>query len=365
MDFKWITDDIGPEKVVHIYDVKAGLKAIVVIDNTSLGPAIGGVRMAADVTTEEVFRLARAMTFKNSAAGIPHGGGKSGIIANPKTENKETLIRLFAQAIKELVMYIPGPDMGTNEESMAIIYNEIKRSVGRPEEIGGIPLDELGATAYGVAAATDVAKDFIKLNLNGASLVVEGFGSVGKHSARFLSERGVKLIAANDTHGTIYNKDGLDIDELIKLKSVGKSVVDYKKGEKQPVDEIFKIECDILVPAARPDVINEKNVDLIKTKLIVQGANIPITVGAEKILHDKGILSIPDFIANAGGVIFTAVEYKGKTEKEAFEAVQTKITKNTKLILERTYKEKIYPRDAAEALAKERLFKAMRYRRSR
>lgn len=365
MDFKWITDDIGPEKVVHIFDAKSGLKAIVVIDNTSLGPAIGGVRMAADVTAEEVFRLARAMTFKNSAAGIPHGGGKSGILADPKTENKETIIRLFAQAIKELVMYIPGPDMGTNEETMAIIYNEIKRSVGRPEEIGGIPLDELGATGYGVAAATDVAKDFIKLNLNGARLVVEGFGSVGRHSARFLSERGVKLIAANDTHGTIYNKNGLNLDELIMLKDAKKSVIDCKKGEKMPVDDIFKIECDILVPAARPDVINEKNVNDIKTKLIVQGANIPITIGAEKILHDKGILSVPDFIANAGGVIFTSVEYRNGTEKEAFEAVKIKISKNTKLIMERVYKEKIYPRDAAEALAKERLFKAMKYRRSR
>ncbi len=365
MDFKWITDDIGPEKVVHIYDAKSGLKAIVVIDNTSLGPAIGGVRMASDVTIEEVFRLARAMTFKNSAAGISHGGGKSGILTDPKTENKETIIRLFAQAIKELVMYIPGPDMGTNEETMAIIYNEIKRSVGRPEEIGGIPLDELGATGYGVAVATDIAKDFIKLNLNGARLVVEGLGSVGKHSARFLSERGVKLIAANDTHGTIYSKNGLNLDELIMLKDAKKSVIDYKKGEKMPVDDIFKIECDIIVPAARPDVINEKNVGLIKAKLIVQGANIPITIGAEKILHDKGILSIPDFIANAGGVIFTSVEYRNGTEKEAFETVKTKIGKNTKLILERVYKEKIYPRDAAEALAKERLFKAMRYRRSR
>lgn len=365
MDFKWTTDDIGPEKVVHIYDAKSGLKAIVVIDNTSLGPAIGGVRMAADVTAEEVFRLARAMTFKNSAAGIPHGGGKSGILADPKTENKETIIRLFAQAIKELVMYIPGPDMGTNEETMAIIYNEIKRSVGRPEEIGGIPLDELGATGYGVAAATDVAKDFIKLNLNGARLVIEGLGSVGRHSARFLSERGVKLIAANDTHGTIYNKNGLNLDELIMLKDAKKSVIDCKKGEKMPVDDIFKIECDILVPAARPDVINEKNVNEIKTKLIVQGANIPITIGAEKILHDKGILSVPDFIANAGGVIFTSVEYRNGTEKEAFEAVKTKINKNTKLIMERVFKEKIYPRDAAEALAKERLFKGMRYRRSR
>ena len=115
---------------------------------------------------------------------------------------------------------------------MAIIYNEIKRSVGRPEEIGGIPLDELGATGYGVAVATDIAKDFIKLNLNGARLVVEGFGSVGKHSARFLSERGVKLIAANDTHGTIYNKNGLNLDELIMLKDAKKSVIDCKKGEK-------------------------------------------------------------------------------------------------------------------------------------
>ncbi|MHC1582140.1 MAG: Glu/Leu/Phe/Val dehydrogenase dimerization domain-containing protein [Candidatus Syntropharchaeia archaeon] len=152
MDFEH-ADEIGPEKIVHVYDPKTKLYAIVVVDNTASGPSIGGIRMVEDVTTTEVFRLARAMTLKNAMAEIPHGGGKSGIIANPKIEEKETLIRAFARAIKNLEEYIPGPDMGTNEECMAWIHDEIGRCVGLPRELGGIPLDEIGATGFGVSVS--------------------------------------------------------------------------------------------------------------------------------------------------------------------------------------------------------------------
>ena len=141
-------DDLGPEKIVHIHVPGIGLQAILVIDNVACGPAIGGVRMAPDVSVGECRRLARAMTFKNAAAGLPHGGGKSVIVADPRCdiEQKERLIRGFAQAIGPLDDYIVGPDMGTDETCMAWIRDEIGRSVGLPREIGGIPLDEIGAT---------------------------------------------------------------------------------------------------------------------------------------------------------------------------------------------------------------------------
>ena len=158
--FREIADEYGPEKIVYIYEPRCGLKAIVVIDNISAGPAIGGIRMAPDVTTAEVFRLARAMTWKNALAGIPHGGGKSGILADPSTPNKETLIRQFARAIENMVGYIPGPDMGTDEVSMAWVRDEIGRSVGLSKVLGGIPLDQIGATGYGLAVCAELSQRY-------------------------------------------------------------------------------------------------------------------------------------------------------------------------------------------------------------
>jgi glutamate dehydrogenase (NAD(P)+) len=146
-------DPLGPEKIVHIHEPRAGLRAIVVVDNTAAGPAIGGARMAPDVSTEECFRVARAMTFKNAAEGFPHGGAKSVIFGNPslpQTE-RERLVRAFAAGIRNLREYIPGPDMGTNETAVAWVRDEIGRAVGLPRELGGIPLDDIGATGWGLA----------------------------------------------------------------------------------------------------------------------------------------------------------------------------------------------------------------------
>jgi glutamate dehydrogenase (NAD(P)+) len=161
------------------------------------------VRTAPDVSTEEAFRLARAMTFKNAAAGLPHGGGKSVIFADPKMplSDKERLIRGFAAAIDDLVDYVPGPDMGTDELAMGWIKDETGRAVGLPREIGGIPLDEIGATGFGLAVAIDVAREHIGSPLAGARVVVKGFGSVGKHAARSLTEKGAVLDGASDTSG--------------------------------------------------------------------------------------------------------------------------------------------------------------------
>jgi glutamate dehydrogenase (NAD(P)+) len=358
-----VTDDIGPEKIVFLYEPKTQLKAIVVIDNVAAGPSIGGVRMAPDVTVTEVRRLSRAMTYKNAMANLPHGGGKSGIIADPKTVDRENVIRTFARAIKDLTDYIPGPDMGTDETSMAYIHDEIHRSVGLPRELGGIPLDEIGTTGYGVAQCTEVAKDYINLDLNGARLTIEGFGNVGKPTARNLAEKGVKLIAVSDSKGTIYDPKGLDVEELIHIKDSNGSVINYRKGEVLKTTDLVTISTDIFVPAARPDVITEANADVLEAKLVIEGANIPITENAERMLHDRGILVVPDFLANAGGVITASVEYHGGTEAQAFERIRSTIPKNTKEVLDKVYSEKIYPRDAALAIAKQRVLRSMKYRK--
>jgi glutamate dehydrogenase/leucine dehydrogenase len=355
-------DDFGPSKVVQLYSAKEGVRAVVVIDNTALGPAIGGVRMSPTVTTQEVCRLARTMTLKNSISGLAHGGAKAGIIADPADPRKERIFRVFARMMRELTEYIPGPDMGCDETSMAWIHNEIGRSVGLPQEIGGLPLDKLGATGFGVAECAEVAATFAEMKISGARVVVEGFGSVGKAAARYLAGKGAVLVAASDSKGTVHDPKGIDVEELIEVKQRTGSVVKYGKGTRMTKAEIFGIDCDILIPAAAPDVIHGGNAGIIRTRMILQGANIPITPQAEAQLHSRGILVVPDFIANAGGVIMAAMEYSGKSEQEAFAAIGERIRKNTRLVLEKAAGEQTLPRVAADALARERVRKAMSYR---
>ncbi len=205
-NFHHFTDEYGPEKIIYVYEPRCQLRGIVVIDNTAIGPAIGGIRMTPTVNVDEVFRLARAMTWKNALAGIPHGGGKAGIIADSRSLTnleKECLIRQFARAIEPMNEYIPGPDMGTDETSMAWIRDEIRRSIGLSQVLGGIPLDQVGATGFGLAVSGSVAVEFCDLDLKGARVSIQGFGNVGKHAASYLGAR-------RDRHG----RYGLGWDDL-------------------------------------------------------------------------------------------------------------------------------------------------------
>lgn len=358
-------DELGPLKVIHVHEPSINLRAVLVVDNIAKGPSIGGVRMAADVSTQECFRLARAMTFKNAAAGLPHGGGKAVLYGDPKMprSEKQQLIRGLAQALRNEDSYIFAPDMGTDEECMAWVRDEIGRVVGLPREIGGIPLDEIGATGFGISNVVDVALEYMDLQLKGARLVIQGFGAVGKNSARFLTEKGALLVAVADSRGAIHNPDGLDIDELIKLKAAGQCVTDYTDASKLSRDDVIDVACDIWIPAARPDVVHEDNVNRLNTKLVVEGANIPFTPGAEKILHDRGVLCVPDFIANAGGVICAAMEYQGASQAAALASIEEKLRRNTRLVLEDVKHKQVLPREAAMELALQRVKKAMSFRR--
>jgi glutamate dehydrogenase (NAD(P)+) len=360
-----LADELGPRKVLQLRDRREGLEGIVVVDNIACGPAIGGVRMAPDVTLEEVGRLARAMTFKNAAAGLAHGGGKAGIIADPASPapRKEALVRTFARMIRELGEYIPGPDMGTDETCMAWVKDEIGRAVGLPRVVGGIPLDEIGATGFGVAVAAEVAATEAGLTLEGARAAIEGFGAVGQHAARFLAKRGVRLVATSDSRGAVQNPAGLDIEALVAHKRAGLPVSAFPDGCALDREELVSVSCEIWIPAARPDTLRADNVERLQTTLILQGANIPATEAAEQWMHAHGILSVPDFVANAGGVICAAVEYHGGTEATAFRMIEEKIRANTLETLERTRREGILPREAATRMARSRVEEAMRYRR--
>lgn len=362
-------DDLGPSRILHLYEPGVGLKAIVVVDNTAAGPAIGGTRMAPDVSLDECFRLARAMTLKNAAAGIPHGGAKSVIFADPTMPraDKERLMRAFARAIRTVTDYIPGPDMGTDETAMAWVRDEIGRATGLPRELGGIPLDEIGSTGFGCAVAAEVAQEFAGIRLDGARVVVQGFGAVGYHAARFLAAKGARLVAASDSQGAVHCADGIDVEALHRLKREGSSVTAYTRAhtsaEVIPADALIAVDCDIWIPAARPDVIDAANVGRLRARLVVQGANIPATRDAEAAMHRAGIVNIPDFIANAGGVITASVEVHGGNEQGAMSTIAEKIAANTRAVLQDSRDRNILPRAAAEHLARRRVERAMSFGR--
>ncbi len=360
-----MADEWGPCKIVHINQPSVGLKAIVVVDNVACGPAIGGTRMVVDASVEECARLARAMTFKNAAAGLPHGGAKSMIFADPgmPADEKQNLLRAFASTISDLKGYIPGPDMGTNEQAMAWVHDEIGRAVGLPREFGGIPLDEIGATGLGVAIAAETAEAFCDVKIEGARIAVQGFGAVGQHAARYLVKKGARLVAAADSKGIIYDAGGIDVEKLTRMKHHGKSVTELGSGDILGRDDIIGVDCDIWIPAARPDVLNADNIGELKAPLVIQGANIPATAEAEQIMHERGILNVPDFIANAGGVICGSVEYHGGSEQAALDIIVEKVKRNTLAVLANARADKITPRQAAEKIAQQRVRTAMALRR--
>jgi glutamate dehydrogenase/leucine dehydrogenase len=359
-----VVDELGPAKVVFLR-LDTGIEGVVVIDNTLLGPAIGGTRMRRDVSADEVARLARAMTVKNAVAGLPHGGGKSGIAAPPDLSpaDHERTMRAFARAIENLTDYIPGPDMGTSERSMAYVHDEIGRAVGLPSVLGGIPLDELGATGFGLGVCAKVISDAKILDLAGARVVIQGFGAVGSNAALALTKQGAVIIAVSDIKGATWNPDGLDIAALATCKQAGIPISEFPGGISVPRDDILGYACDILVPAAQPDVVTTANVGNVSARVVLEGANIPITRAAETELHQRGVLCIPDAVANAGGVICAAAEYRSASKAEAFAEIEEKLRASTAELLDRAKRSQLTPRQAVNQMARERLTKARGLRR--
>ncbi len=414
-------DEWGPEKVLQVYDPDTGMKGVLVIDNTSTGPGKGGIRFAESVTPLEVFRLARTMTWKCAAAGLPFGGAKGGIIADPNKVDRVAWIKSFAKMIKPYcpTQYIAATDVGTTELDMAVFAHEIgdmKACTGKPAEVGGIP-HELGTTGYGVSVALKVALEFlqdskISMDNNNSStfsskkekredttVTIQGFGNVGSFTARFLDDLvGIKIVGVSDVSGFIYDKNGLNIPRLmmdmrgkLKLSDLSSKIQqqgnngnknknnsscylhhhDYDIRDK---DEIFEVDSDVFIPAAMGGVINDKTAPKLLehgVRIIVEAANIPTLPSADKYLNKNGVWIIPDFLANAGGVIGSFVEYQGRTDKEAFDLINYKITKNVKQVLAEAivqkdksdYNEAQNPRKIATELAKQIVYRAMLLRK--
>ena len=254
-------------------------------------------------------------------------------------------------------MYIAGPDVNTGEREMKWFVEatgDWHSATGKPADLCmkifdkkgercGIP-NEFGSTGFGVAQATAVAAEVYGLNIKGATVAIEGFGNVGTFAFKYLAEIGAKIVAVADSRGGVYNADGLDYKKLMGLKKERKSVADYKPGKKISRDAIFGLKVDILIPASVTDVINDKNKSSIKAKIIVEGANIPMRENVEHWLWQKGIMIVPDMIANAGGVISSYAEYRGYNTKRMLDLVEKKIKKTTQAVLRKSVAEKKNPR---------------------
>lgn len=357
-------DEFGPERVIEVYHPKLGMRGVLVIDNTALGPGKGGIRFTPTVSKEEVFKLARTMTWKNAMADLPFGGAKAGIIGDPRKltpKQKDEWVAAFSELLKGVCpeFYCAGPDISTTEHEMEVFAKangSMKACTGKPKSLGGLP-HELGSTGFGVYHAALVALKHLKLDVKKVTFAVEGFGNVGEFVCKFMTEAGAKLVAVSDSKGTCLVPAGIDYEKALAAKKDKGTVTAYPKCTFRPSYELIYQDADVLFTAAIPDVIKKEDVPKIKAKLIVQGSNIPMTQECEELLAKRGILVIPDFVANAGGVISSWCEYVGKTEKQMFKTVEEKITNNTQLVLDRAEKDKVIPRVAALKIAQERVKK--------
>lgn len=360
-------DEFGPELIMKIYNPKINLHGILCIDSTILGPGKGGIRITPTLNVDEIFRLARTMTWKCALAELPFGGAKSGIIADTKKitrERKKILFQEFGRALKSICpsKYIAAPDLYTGEEEMRWFVEgngSLRAATGKPKDLGGLP-HELGSIGFGVAHATEIAVKFLGLDITQLTVIIEGFGNVGSSTAKFLLELGAKIVGISDSKGCIYVPEGIDVNKLIEIKKETGSVVNYEKGEILPSKDLFELSADILIPAALSDSINEGNVNKIESKIIVEGANIPASPEMEEVLHRKDILIVPDFVANAGGLISSYAELKNYSPKKMFELVRKKIRKNVKIVLNKAEEDNLRPRDAALEIAKEKVRKTIK-----
>ncbi len=295
-----------------------------VIHSNILGPSKGGIRMDMDVNLDEVKALAAWMTWKCAAVDIPFGGAKGGIKCDPGTMSAgemERLTRSYTMALQEIFgpdRDIPAPDMGTGPREMAWLMDQYSRSygmtinavvTGKPVVLGG-SLGRTEATGRGVMVTALAAMEKLKLNPFRATCAVQGFGNVGSWAARLLDERGVKIVALSDISQAYYNENGINISDVVAYQQEHKgSLIGFSGAEVMPADELLLLDVDVLVPAAVEDVITVHNAQDIKAKLIVEGSNGPTSAKADKILNDLGILSVPDILANAGGVTVSYFEW--------------------------------------------------------
>lgn len=351
--------------------------------NDARGPFKGGIRYHPQVTIEEVMALSMWMTWKCAITGIPLGGGKGGIICNPKKMSileLERMTRRYAYAISDIIgpyTDIPAPDVYTGGQEMAWImdtYSTLKGNRGEPGVITGKPLSiggSLGrteATGRGLSFTVREAAKRQNINMNEATVVVQGFGNAGQFAAQLVEEQGAKVIAVSDTQGAIINKNGFKVNELIKFKIENKSIRGFPGATEINNDELLTSECTILIPAALENQITKDNASGIKTKIVAEAANGPTTPEADQVFYENNILVIPDVLANSGGVTVSYFEWLQNLRREYWS--EAEVNERLDVIMTRAFAE-VYDayqkyntnmRTASIALAVNRVAEAIKLR---
>ncbi|MEK6757285.1 MAG: Glu/Leu/Phe/Val dehydrogenase, partial [Bacteroidota bacterium] len=309
-----IAMDTGEVKVFEGYRV---------IHNDILGPSKGGIRYAPDVTLDEVKALAAWMTWKCAVMSIPFGGAKGGVRCDPSKLSQLVLEKITRRYTSNLIDIfgpdrdVPAPDMNTNEQTMAWIMDTYSMHMRRTESavVTGKPLllgGSLGrreATGRGCMIVTLSAMERLGMKPKDSMVVVQGFGNVGSISAQLLREQGCRIIGIGDISGAFFNKKGIDVEKALEWVRVNRTLAGFPGAERIKNEELLELECDVLVPAAKEDQITHQNAGKIKAKIICEGANGPTTAKADPILQEKGVLVIPDILANAGGVTVSYFEW--------------------------------------------------------
>jgi glutamate dehydrogenase (NAD(P)+) len=303
---------ISPDEVISA-------DTYVVYHCTVRGPAKGGIRMWPDVTLEETGVLSELMTYKCALAGIPFGGGKSGIRLDPHKLSrfiKTAIIKEYVHIIREELdtgAYIPAPDMGTGPVEMAVIFGETHKPetvTGKPVGVGGLP-GRKEATGRGVAHVTRLAVErLLQKPINKITCALQGFGNVGSYTAAFLSQMGAKMVAVADLTGGVHDPKGLDIEKLRQYADRNGGGVAGFAGQGITNAQLLAMPVDVLIPAAAGDAITKENAAGVRAALVIEGANAPTTKEADAILLAKGVRVVPDILANAGGVIASYVEWQ-------------------------------------------------------
>jgi glutamate dehydrogenase (NAD(P)+) len=360
--------DDGKLRVFHGYRVQ---------HNNARGPYKGGLRYHPEVDADEVTALASLMTWKTALVGVPFGGAKGGISVDPRTlsvRERERLTRRFVQAIDPVIgphEDIPAPDMGTDAQVMAWFFDEYSRQhgyspavvTGKPPEVGG-SRGRKEATGLGVAILAERAAQVQGLPLKGSRVIVQGFGNVGSHAAKYLAERGATIVGISDVAGGKYHPDGIDLSEAWRLQTMVGTIKDLAGAESRTNAELLESPCDILVPAAMDRVLTGTNAARIQAKLIVEGANAPTTFDADAVFKERGVVVVPDILANAGGVTVSYFEWVQNLQQLAWpvEQVHEKMSKILLDAFDATWRmamqHQVTAREAAFILAVQRVAEA-------
>ena len=343
--------------------------------NDALGPFKGGIRYHPEVNLGEVSALAMWMTWKCSLVGLPFGGAKGGITCDPTALSRKEIQGMTRRYTAEILNFIgaqtdiPAPDMGTNEQVMAWIMDTYSQHkgyavpgivTGKPVDIGGT-LGRREATGRGIGYIVEQAANHLGMELTKCSALVQGFGNVGLVTARELGRLGVNVVGVSDRSGGIYNPKGLPIQEVVRFKQQYHKLVEFPHGEKIVGKEFLELPCDILVPSATEMQITQENAAGLKCRILVEGANGPTTLEADKILSEKGVLVIPDILANAGGVIVSYFEWVQDlqnffwTEDEVNNKLNGMLTRTFHEVLQLSQKERVSLRLAALMIAVQRV----------